>query len=164
MEFICDVAHFGMHFESVQLAVKLNSTTVPLDSTNSMSTKPMNEMKLSANTSDGARIRPITFWHAFQIRPSQCGTFLHDGFHRKLQTPYVRNQGMKWNWVPNTPMEFICTLAHFGMHFESVWVGVKLCPWQGPLGNTNSMHGKSSNVMKQRANIPNGIHMCPSSF
>ena len=92
-------------------------------------------MNLSPSPSNGLHTRPSSFWPAFRIRLGLCGTFLctgSDGCYKlHVDEIVARNETA----CRTHRMDFICTLAYYSMHFESVRVGVNPSPISGSDGH-----------------------------
>ena len=100
MEFICGLAHCGMHFKFVRtflrhgLQLKLQSPFVRIRGT---------KRSCVPSTPNRVHMHPISFWQAFWIHASLWASFLQYWIQLKLQTLFVRNWRMTWNWEPSTP-------------------------------------------------------------
>lgn len=82
MDFIYGVAHFGAHFKSVQVGVRLASSTGSDNAMTFVVVKARHKTKPSANTSNGPHTHPSSFRHRFRIHSSWCENFLHNGCNR----------------------------------------------------------------------------------
>ena len=82
VDLICTLAHFGMHFESVQVGVKVSSTVCSDWYYKFRAAETRQEMNLSAKHDEWHHKCPSSFRRASRISPSCCGTLLHIGFRR----------------------------------------------------------------------------------
>ena len=89
------------------------------------------------NASNWHHMPPSSFWHALQDCRVGVKNFLHNGLDG-INSHYADEIEVRIKTVCQTPRtDSTSTLAHFGMHFESIWVDVKISSTTGFDGYKN---------------------------
>ena len=126
MGFVCTLTHFSMHFMSIWVGVRLSSTR---GSIRMYKLHDRRNLGMQWNREPTPRVMFICvlahfdmYYESIHVGVKLSSTTGSTG-QIKLQAHKI---SARTEIVYQTPrMEFICVLSHFGMHFKSVWVGVK---------------------------------------